>query len=218
IGLVVVLVVSLLAPLVLQAEQARKVWKIGLIAVAPRQDQTAVFQGLRELGYVEGENLAVERRYSEGRAERFAEFAAELVRLNVDVIVVETTPAALAVKRATNTIPVVFPTAIDPVGSGVVASLARPGGHITGLTTEAPGLIAKRLQLLREVVPRLSQVTVLWNAANPGNARSWAEAQEAARALRLTLRSQEVRGPADFDGAFSAMAREHPSALLVVAD
>ena len=151
IGLAVVLVVSLLAPLVLQAEQARKVWKIGLIAVAPRQDQTAVFQGLRELGYVEGENLAVERRYSQGRAERFPEFAAELVRLNVDVILVETTPAALAVKRATRTIPVVFPTAIDPVGAGVAASLARPGANITGLTTEAPDLVAKRLQLLREV-------------------------------------------------------------------
>jgi len=147
IGLAVMLIVSLLAPLVLQAEQARKVWRIGLIAVAPRKDQNAVFQGLRELGYVEGENLAVERRYSEGRAERFPEFAAELVRLNVDVILVETTPAALAVKRATRTIPVVFPTAIDPVGAGVVASLARPGANFTGLTTEAPDLVAKRLGL-----------------------------------------------------------------------
>src|SRR5215471_6446997 len=176
IGLAVMLVVSLLAPLVLQAEQARKVWRIGLIAVAPRKDQNAVFQGLRELGYVEGENLAVERRYSEGRAERFPEFAAELVRLNVDVILVETTPAALAVKRATRTIPVVFPTAIDPVGAGVVASLARPGANFTGLTTEAPDLVAKRLQLLREVVPRLFQVAVLWNAANPAHGRSWSEA------------------------------------------
>src|SRR5215831_5035116 len=138
-----------------EAQQARKVWRIGLIAVAPRKDQNAVFQGLRELGYVEGENLAIERRYSEGRAERFPGFAAELVQLNVDVILVETTPAALAVKRATRTIPVVFPTAIDPVGAGVVASLARPGANFTGLTTEAPDLVAKRLQLLREVVPRL---------------------------------------------------------------
>ena len=218
IGLAVMLIVSLLAPLVLQAEQARKVWRIGLIAVAPRKDQNAVFQGLRELGYVEGENLAVERRYSEGRAERFPEFAAELVRLNVDVILVETTPAALAVKRATRTIPVVFPTAIDPVGAGVVASLARPGGNITGLTTQAPDLIAKRLQLLREVVPHLSQVAVLWNAANPANVRSWSEAQDAARALQLTLRSEEVRGPADFDRVFAAMARAHPAALLLIGD
>src|SRR5262245_49836658 len=115
---------AIAAPVPALAQPSRKVWRMGLILVASRKDQHALLQGLRHLGYVEGENLAVERRYSEGRAERFAEFAAELVRLNVDVIVVETTPAALAVKRATNTIPVVFPTAIDPVGSGVVASLA----------------------------------------------------------------------------------------------
>jgi putative ABC transport system substrate-binding protein len=167
---------------------------------------------------VEGENLIVMRRYSEGRAERFPEFADELVRLNVDVIAVETTPAALAVKRVTTTVPVVFPTAIDPVGAGVVASLARPGGNITGLTTQAPDLIAKRLQLLREVVPHLSEVAVLWNAANPANARPWAEAQDAARALHLTLRSEAVRGPADFDRVFEGMARAHPAAFLLIGD
>src|SRR5262245_9478542 len=113
---------------------------------------------------------------------------------------------------------VVFPTAIDPVGAGVVASLARPGANITGLTTQAPDLVAKRLQLLREVVPHLSQVAVLWNAANPANVRPWSEAQDAAGALRLTLRSEEVRGPADFDRVFAGMVREHPAALLLIGD
>jgi len=167
---------------------------------------------------VEGQNLITERRYSEGRAERFPEFAAELVPLKADMIIVTTTPAALAVKSTTRILPVVFPTAIDPVAAGVVASLARPGGNITGLTTLAPELVGKRLQLLKEAVPRLSRVAVLWNAANPANARPWREAQEAARALGVTLQSQEVRGPTDFERVFAAMARERPDALLFQGD
>src|SRR5499425_3957272 len=167
IGLAVILVVSLLAPLVLQAEQARKVWRIGLIAVAPRKDQNAVFQGLRELGYVEGENLAVERRYSEGRAERFPEFAAELVRLNVDVILVVTTPAALALKKATTTIPIVHPNAIDPLNTGLIASLAHPGGNLTGGAQLIAEASAKRLEVLKKVVPGLARAAVLWNPENP---------------------------------------------------
>jgi len=185
---------------------------------SPTKYDDAFFQRLGELGYVEGRNLNTERRYSEGRADRFGEFAAEMVRLNVDVIVVITTPAALAVKRTTKTIPVVFPTAIDPVAAGVVASLARPGGNITGLTNQAPELVGKRLQLLKEAVPRLSRVAVLWNAANPANARPWREAQEAARALGVTLQSQEVRAPTDFERVFAVMARERPDALLFQGD
>jgi len=167
---------------------------------------------------VEGRNLITERRYSEGRADRFGEFAAEMVRLKADVIVVITTPAALAVKRTTQTIPVVFPTAIDPGAAGVVASLARPGGNITGLTSQVPELVGKRLQFLKEAIPRLSRVAVLWNAANPANARPWTEAQDAARALGVTLQSQEVRGPTDFERVFAVMARERPDALLFQGD
>ena len=208
----------LAAPLVVEAQQAGRVWRIGLISVASRKEHAAFFDRLRELGYVEGGTLAVERRYSEGLVERFPEFAGELVRLKVDVIIVDTTPAALAVKRATSTIPVVFPTAIDPVGAGVVASLARPGANITGLTTQAPDVVAKRLQLLKEVVPRLSRVAVLWNPANPANARAWTEALDAARALRLTLQSEEVRGPTDFERVFAIMAHEHPRGFLLITD
>jgi putative tryptophan/tyrosine transport system substrate-binding protein len=206
------------APLVAEAEQAGKAWRVGLIAVTHIPGEDAFFQRLRELGYVEGQNLTVERRYSEGRAERFQEFAADLVRRKVDIIIVGTTPAALAVESATKTIPVVFPTAIDPVGAGLVASLARPGDNITGLTNQAPELAAKRLQLLKETIPSLSRVAVLWNAANPGNARLWFDAQDAARTLGLRLQSEEVRQPTDFERVFTAMTRQRPRALLFIGD
>src|SRR6266849_5180374 len=208
----------LLAPLAADAQPAGKVYRIGFIAVTDGKIEEVFFQRLRELGYVEGQNLVTERRYSEGRAERFPEFAAELVRLKVDIIIVITTPAALAVKSATKTIPIVFPTAIDPVGAGVISSLARPGGNITGLTTQSPDLVAKPLQLLKEAIPHLSRVAVLWNASNPANAGPWREAQDAARALGMALLSQEVRGPADFERVFAVMARERPDGLLFIRD
>ena len=209
----------LAAPLAAEAQTTGKVSRIGVISVTPLTDaEDAFFQRLGELGYVEGQNLIIERRYSEGRAERFTEFAAELVRLKVDVVVVSTTPAALAVKRTTQTIPIVIPTAIDPVAAGLVASLARPGGNITGLTTQVPELVRKRLQLLKQAVPRLSRVAVFWNTANPANAGPWREAQNAARALGVTLQSREVRGPPDFERVFGLMTRERPDALLFLAD
>jgi len=208
----------LAAPLTGKAQQPGKTWRIGFISVTHVRLEEVFFQRLRELGYAEGQNLVAERRYSEGRAERFPEFAVELVRLKVDIIMVTTTPAALAAKNATKTMPIVIPTAIDPVGAGLVASLARPGGNITGLTTQAPELIGKRLQLLKEAVPRLSRVAVLWNAANPANERSWREAQDAARVVGVTLQSQEVRGPTDFERVFAVMARERPDALLLIGD
>ena len=208
----------LATPLVVEAQPTAKVWRIGFISVSPVKYDDAFFHRLGELGYVEGRNLITERRYSEGRADRFPEFAAEMVRLKADVIVVITTPAALAVKRTTKTIPVVFPTAIDPVAAGVVASLARPGGNITGLTSQVPELVGKRLQFLKEAIPRLARVAVLWNAANPANARAWTEAQDAARALGVTLQSQEVRSPMDFERVFAVMARERPDALLFQGD
>ena len=217
IGLVLTVALTL-APLAAEAQQRGKIYRVGFITVTHIPGEEAFFERLRELGYVEGQNLIAERRYSEGRTERFPEFAAEFVRLKVDIIVVETTPAALAVKDATKTIPIVFPTAIDPVGAGLVASLARPGGNITGLTTQAPDLVGKRLQLLKEAIPRLSRIAVLWNAANPANVPLWREARDAARALGVTLQSQAVRGPTDFGRVFAAMARERPDGLLLIED
>jgi putative ABC transport system substrate-binding protein len=131
---------------------------------------------------------------------------------------VSTTPAALAAKHATQTIPIVIPTAIDPVGAGLVASLARPGGNLTGLSVLAPELSGKRLELLKEVVPGMTRVAVLWNAANPANTPVWQETQAAARALGLLLHSQEVRGLQDFEGAFARTAQVRPDALLVLVD
>ena len=178
----------------------------------------ALLDGLRERGYSEGRNLVFERRFSEGHAERFPELAAELVRLGVDLILVITTPAALAAKHATQTIPIVIPSALDPVGAGLVASLAQPGGNLTGLSALGPELSWKRLELLQEVMPGLTRVAVLWNAANPANAAAWQETQAAARALGLLLHSQDVRGPPDLEAAFARTAQTRPDALLVLGD
>ena len=208
----------LAAPLAGEAQPAGKAWRIGFISVAPLKIDEVFFQQLTNLGYVEGQNLAVERRYTEGRAERFAEFATELVRLNVDMIVVTTTPAVLAAKNATKTIPIVQPNSLDPVGAGLVASLARPGGNFTGTTQQAPDIVAKRLQLLAQAIPHIHTVAVVWNAANLANAGSWREVQDAARVLGIRLQSREVRGPSDFAGVFAVMAREHPDALLLIGD
>jgi putative ABC transport system substrate-binding protein len=221
VGSIVPLLLSLLAvPLAAAAPPLGKVYRIGFLSTAPppahRWD--ALLDGLRERGYSEGRNLVFEHRFSEGNAERFPEFAAELVQLRVDCIIVTTTPAALAAKHATQTIPIVMPTAIDPVGAGLVASLARPGGNLTGLSVLAPELSGKRLELLQEVVPGLTRVAVLWNGANPANASAWQETQAAARALGLLLHSQDVRNPQDLQGAFGLMAQARPDALLVLGD
>ncbi len=180
--------------------------------------EDVLFEQLRALGYVEGQNLVVERRYSEGRAERFTELAAALVRVGPDLIIVTTTPAALAAKKATTTIPIVQPNSIDPVGAGLVASLARPGGNFTGTTQQAPDVSAKRLQLLVQAIPHVSTVAVVWNGANPANARSWREIQEAAHIMSIKLQSREVRAPSDFDRIFAVMTRERPDALLFIGD
>jgi putative ABC transport system substrate-binding protein len=198
--------------------QSGKTWRMGFIAHRYEGFYDALFEGLRELGYTEGQNIIIERRYAEGRAERFQEFAAEMVRLKVDIIVVVTTPAALAARNATTTIPIVHPAAIDPVGTGLVRSLAHPGGNITGLAVLNAELSAKRLEVLKEVVPGLSRGAVLWNAANPANELAWRETQAAARALGVTLQSQEVREPKDFAGAFAMMAQQRPDVLLVLQD
>jgi putative ABC transport system substrate-binding protein len=217
-GALAIVVFQLSTPLATQAQQAGKVWRIGFISVEHATIEDILFRQLAELGYVEGKNLVVERRYSEGRAERFAQFAADLVRLNVDMIIVTTTPAVLAVKKATRTIPIVQPNSLDPVGTGLVASLARPGGNFTGTTQQAPDTAAKRLQLLVQAIPHVPTVAVVWNAANPGNAGSWRELQDAARVLGLKLLSREVRGPSDFERVLAEMARERPGALLLIGD
>lgn len=201
-----------------QAQQSNKVWRIGFIAHKDEMFYEALFGRLRELGYEEGRNLIVERRYAQGHANRFQEFADEMVRLNVDIIIVVTTPAAEAAKRATTTIPIVHPAVIDPVGTGLVASLARPGGNLTGLAIPDAELSAKRLEVLKEVIPRLSNGAVLWNAANPANAVAWKETNSAARVLGLTLQSYELRTVDDFEAAFARIAQQRPDFLYVLQD
>jgi putative ABC transport system substrate-binding protein len=205
-------------PLVARAQPSGKIWRIGFIAHRYEEFYDPLFQGLRELGYTEGQNLVVERRYAEGRVERFKEFAAEMVQLKVDLIIVVTTPAAFAARNATTTIPIVHPAAIDPVGTGLIASLAHPGGNVTGLAVLNAETCAKRLELLREVVPGLSRGAVLWNAANPANTLAWKETEGAGRALGVAIQSHEVRGPGDFEGAFAMIAQQHPDILLVLQD
>jgi putative ABC transport system substrate-binding protein len=221
VGSIVILLLSLLAvPLAAAAQPSGTVYRIGFLSTDPPPAHLweALLDGLRERGYSERQNLVFERRFSEGKAERFPELAAELVRLRVDCIIVPTTPAALAAKHATQTIPIVMTTAIDPVGAGLVASLARPSGNLTGLSTVGPELSGKRLELLKEVVPGLTRMAVLWNGANPANAVVWQETQAAARALRLQLHSQDMRRAQDFEGAFARTAQARPEALLVLGD
>jgi putative ABC transport system substrate-binding protein len=207
-------------PLTALAQRA-KVYRLGILANTPARSGDLwdeLLRGLRNLGYVEGQNLIVEWRYSEGYNERWPELAGELVGLSVDAIVVNTTPAALAVKQATSTIPIIITTAIDPVGAGLAASLARPGGNVTGVGILQPELNAKGLSLLKEAVPAMTQVAVLGNAANPALALIWREVEATARAAGLELYSQQVREPQDFAAAFAAIAQKRPEGLLVLQD
>jgi putative ABC transport system substrate-binding protein len=221
VGSIVTLCLSLLiAPLTAAAQSPGTVYRIGVLSTEPLLANLweALLDGLRERGYSEGQNLVFERRFSQGQTERFPELAAELVRLRVDLILATTTPAALAAKHATQTIPIVLPVSNDPLGAGLVASLARPGGNITGLSLFASDLSGKRLELLKEVVPGLTQVAVLWNPTNPASPSAWHETQTAARALGLRLHSQDVRGLQDFEGAFARLPQARPEALLILSD
>ena len=175
--------------------------------------------GLRELGYVEGKNLQLEVRWGEGKLERLATLADELVQAKVEVIVAATSPSVVAARQATQTLPIVMPVSSDPVGDGLVASLARPGGNITGLSLMAPELGRKRLQLLQETFPKVSRaVAVLWNPAYVGMLARFEQAQVAAPAVGLTVRSVEVRDTHELEVAFEAIIREHPDGLLLLAD
>ena len=210
------------APLAAEAQQAAKVARIGYLSpnlAASPQLRDAFLQGLRDLGYVEGRNVVIEFRDADGKLERLPALATELVALKVDVILVGGTVAALATKQATSTVPIVFVSAIDPVTDGLVTSLARPGGNTTGLSTLAPELLGKRLEHLKQVVPGVSQVAVLWQpgALSERTERDLRkEAEVAARALGVRLQFVEVRGPGDFDRAFSDMTNARAGALTVL--
>src|SRR5437899_1561040 len=193
-----------------RAQQPGKVWRMGFIAHGHEKFYDALFEGLREYGYEEGRNLFVERRYARGQVERFKEFAAEMVRLNVDIVIVVTTPAALAVMNASKAIPIVHPNAIDPLDTGLIASLAHPGGNLTGGAQLSAEVSAKRLEILKKMVPGLSRAAALWNPSNPALVFSWKETQGVARALGITLQSHEVQGPKDFAAALAMIAEERP--------
>jgi putative ABC transport system substrate-binding protein len=212
----VVAVLLLAAPLAAEAQPSATIPRIGLLADATSWEPLRL--GLRDLGYVEGKSIALEERSSQGRHERFSDLASELVRLNVNIIVTWGTPATLAAKQATTTIPIVMASAGDPVRSGLVRSLAHPGGNVTGLTVLGPGLAAKRLELLKEAVPNMSRVAFLWNPANPDQKSSFNEVQAGARALGLTFLSVEARSREELEQALAAMKQSRPSALLMTAD
>src|SRR5262245_39873580 len=209
-------------PLAARAQQARKTHTIGFLSPSMAvftPYRTVLFNTLRELGWIEGQNIAIERRYAENRLERLPELAAELVHLNVDVIVASGTLGPLAAKRATSTIPIVMTAAGDPLGSGLIANLAHPGGNVTGLSLMVPDIAGKRLELLKEILPRLVRVAVIWNAGNPYPAIVFKEIQAAAaQRLGIEVQSLEVRSPDDFNGAFEKARRQRPDALLDVED
>jgi putative tryptophan/tyrosine transport system substrate-binding protein len=219
IGLAVVLALGLvLAPLAVEAQPTSKIPRIGILQSYPPNHplEEAFRQGLRDVGYVEGRNIVIEYRWSE--TGQFGELAAELVRLNVDVIVAPATPAVRAARQATTTIPIVFATVGDPVGTGMVASLARPGGNITGVSLISSDLAGKRLELLREAVPRLERIAVLFNPDVPGKITEWNQAQVAASTLRIELQSVQVRAATEFERAFEAIVAGRAGALMVLGE
>ncbi len=201
------------------AQQTKKVLRIGLLSGARPSPMPATIeafrQGLRELGYVEGQNISVEYRFAEGKDDRYAILAAELVSLSVDVIVTQGTQATVAAKQATSTIPIIVGGAGDLVGEGLVASLARPGGNITGFTNIDPDLSAKRLQLLREAFPKVSRVAVLYHGGPGGDQEELRETQTAAKKLGVQIQALHVLEPDQFQRAFAAMTKERAQALII---
>jgi putative tryptophan/tyrosine transport system substrate-binding protein len=214
--------IILMAPLATEAQQATKVYRIGRLSpgspLLVAHLWEAFRQGLRELGYVEGQNVIIEDRYAEGSQERLRDLAAELVRLHVDVIVAEGATATRAAQHATRTIPIVMATSADAVGEGLVASLARPGGNITGLSFLGEELPGKRLELLKETVPQSTRIAVLANPAFPAYASRLHNLTIAARALELHLHVVEVRRAEELDTAFAALTRAGANAVIVIED
>jgi putative ABC transport system substrate-binding protein len=217
-GLVLLLTIVAAGPAI-DAQQPPRSSKVGYLQATARANVShlvdAFRQGLRELGYVEGRSVVLEIRAAEGESERLPELARELVRLKPDVIVATSDPAIAAVKRETQTIPIVMAFSTDPAGTGFVASLARPGGNVTGLSTISPELSGKRLELLREVVPGLSRVAMLWNPDARGNLLDYKETETLARSLRLELQSVELSSVEDLDRAFAAVTKGRAQALIV---
>ena len=208
--------------LTVQAQQVPKVHRIGLLeptsAATNAANLNAFRQGLRELGYVEGRDFVIEYRSSDGHGERYPQLAGELVRLKVDLILTRGTPAALAAKNATGSIPVVMTSIGDPVGSGIVASLARPGGNITGLTSIATALYSKRVELLKELVPKAGRIAALFNMGNPAVPPQWKEVETAAQSLGLQAQLLDVRRREDLEAAFESAIRRRAGALVVGLD
>jgi putative ABC transport system substrate-binding protein len=201
------------------AALAQSAYRIGVLDTTSAALNAANFdalrQGLRQHGYIEGQNLVIEYRSADGRAERFPDLAAELVRLNVDLIVTRGTPAIFAAKNATKTIPVVMAASGDPLGAGVVAGLARPGGNVTGLSAFVTELQAKRLELLREMVPRIDRIAALLNMSSPAEPPQWEETKAAARTLAIEPQLLDVRKPEDLSRAFETAIRQRADALVV---
>ena len=205
-----------------QAQQPKKVPRVGFLGNSTTALEANLIgpfrEGLRDLGYVEGKNILIEYRWAEGKYERFPALIAELIASKIEVIVTAGTPASLAVKKATTSIPLVMIAVGDPIGTGLIASLAHPGGNITGLTSIAVDLEGKRLELLREVIPKLSHIAVLWNPASPFQVVSEKELQAAAQVMRIKVLSLGVQAQEQLDNAFATIRRERPGALLVLAD
>ena len=223
IGLAVILVFGWsLVPFAAEAQQAGKVPRVGFLTTFASSDiplwREGFRQGLRDLGYREGQNIIIEYRYADGRPDRLPALASELVGLKMDVIAVETTPATLALKQATGTIPIVMTIVSDPTKSGLVASLARPEGNVTGMSLQLPDLSAKRLQLIREIIPTLARVGVLWNSTSPITSAQFGATEAAAQSLGIQLEKLAVEGSDDFNKAFQTATRVRTGAVLLLDD
>ena len=216
--------VTLLAlPMPAASQTAPRVYRVGHVAAGGRTADglppRPLRDKMRELGYVEGQNLAYESRFAEGKIDRIPDMVAELIRLKVDVLVAQGGAVTAAAKQATSTIPIVMaPASGDAVATGMIASLARPGQNITGLTDESVQLSAKRMELLKEAVPKAARIAVLWNSNDQGMTLRYREIEKAARILQVEVQAHGVRDPADFETAFSAMSRQRPDAMFLVAD
>src|SRR5205809_2233368 len=220
VGIVALGVAFAMCGAVVEAQQPTKIPRIGFLTASSPSVISARLeafrQGLRELGYVEGKNTVVEDRYAEEKIDRLRALAAEFVRLKVDIIVSAGPQSNRAAKEATVTIPIVMAFDFDPVGNGFVASLARPGGNITGLSTLAPEISGKQLELLKEIIPKLSHVAVFENSTFPGNAQALRETERAAAALAVNLQHLNVQGSKDFETAFRAASKGRADAVLVL--
>jgi putative ABC transport system substrate-binding protein len=214
------LLLAVFLPSVSEAQQPKKIPRIGFLSPTSDDSRVEAFrQGLRELGYQEGQNIIIEYRWAEGRFEQLPELAVKLVRLKVDLVVAVVTQASLAAKKATRTIPIVMIGVADPVSSDLVASLARPGANITGTSSMTAEIVGKQLELLKETLPKISRVAVLWNPANPiFQAIQLRETEDAARALGVRLLLVEARGADEIDRAFETVARERTRAVLILND